>query len=129
MKKTISNPWTWQHARSYVQAVAVTDVSSTLYCAGQAAIHPDGTTSDGDMAMQLTLAIQNLEEVIQQADFSCAGIVRLNIYTTSSAEFMQHFDILQQWVEKHDIRQATSLIEVNGLFENLLVELEATVVK
>lgn len=129
MEKNITNPWLWQDARSYVQAVEVKNATSTLYCAGQAAIHADGTSSNGSMDEQLQLAINNLEELITQANFACSGIVRLNVYTTSSALFMAHFGILQQWVEKHGIKQATSLIEVKGLFENLQVELEATVVK
>lgn len=41
---------------------------------------------------------------------------------------MQHFPILQAWLVKHKIQQASIVIEVNKLFENLTVELEATVV-
>ena len=35
----------------------------------------------------------------------------------------------QGWIAKHGIRQATTLIEVKGLFQSLTIELEATVVK
>lgn len=42
---------------------------------------------------------------------------------------MQHFPILQEWLVKHKIQQATTVLEVKGLFENLTVELEATVIK
>lgn len=129
MEKRIINPWQWQDERSYVQAVEVKQAESTLYCSGQAAVHADGQSSTDDMKTQLTLAIQNLEKVISEAGYKCKGIVRLNILTTSSAEFFTCFDILQDWIAKHGIKQATTLFEVKTLFETLKVELEATVVK
>ena len=129
MEKRIINPWKWQDARNYVQAVEVKQVAGTLYCAGQAAVHADGTSSNADMKTQLLLAIQNLEQVITEAGYECKNIVRLNILTTSSAELFTCFDVLQNWIVKHGIKQATTLFEVPALFETLKVELEATVVK
>ncbi|MFD2969565.1 RidA family protein [Sphingobacterium bambusae] len=129
MEKIASSPWTWQDARSYVQAVEVKQVESTLYCAGQAAVDADGISSRAGMREQLEIAIANVEKVIAHAGFACAGIVRLNVYTVSAAALMENFDVLQAWLNKHGIQQSTSLIEVKGLFETLQVELEATVVK
>lgn len=129
MEKRIINPWKWQKERSYVQAVEVKNVTSTLYVSGQTAISADGTSSNADMKTQLTLAIENLEQVITQANFECSGIVRLNIYTTNTVELWPNFSILQEWIAKHGIQQATTLMEVKSLFETLTVELEATVVK
>jgi 2-iminobutanoate/2-iminopropanoate deaminase len=129
MEKRIINPWKWQDARNYVQAVEVKQVTGTLYCAGQAAVHADGTSSNPDMKTQLLLAIQNLEQVITEAGYECKNIVRLNVLTTSSAELFTCFDVLQNWIVKQGIKQATTLFEVPTLFETLKVELEATVVK
>ncbi|MCS4301852.1 RidA family protein [Chryseobacterium sp. BIGb0232] len=129
MKKRIINPWKWQNERSYAQAVEVKNVESTLYCSGQAAIDPDGTSSNEDMKSQLEQAIANLEEVITAAGYECRGIVRLNIYTTSTQELWPHFPVLQEWIAAHNIEQAVTMLEVNGLFETLKVELEATVVQ
>lgn len=129
MEKRIINPWQWQDERSYVQAVEVKNASGTLYCAGQAAVHPDGRSSTDDMKTQLLLAIQNLEQVITEAGYECKNIVRLNILTTSSEEFFTCFHILQDWIAKHGIKQASTFYEVKILFETLKVELEATVVK
>jgi 2-iminobutanoate/2-iminopropanoate deaminase len=129
MEKRVINPWKWQNEHSYVQAVEVKNVTSTLYVSGQTAISADGTSSNADMKTQLTLAIENLEQVITQANFECSGIVRLNIYTTNTADLWPNFSILQEWIEKHGIQQATTLMEVKSLFETLTVELEATVVK
>lgn len=129
MEKRIINPWTWQDQRSYVQAVEVTNVTATLYCSGQAAVHADGTSSTDDMKTQLLLAMQNLEQVITEAGYEPKNIVRLNVLTTSADELWTHFGTLQEWIVKHDIKQATTLFEVPKLFETLKVELEATAVK
>jgi enamine deaminase RidA (YjgF/YER057c/UK114 family) len=129
MEKRTVNPWKWQEERSYSQAVEVKNVESTLYCSGQAAIDPDGTSSDKDMKSQLEQAIANLEEVISTAGYEYSGIVRLNIYTTSTEELWPYFPILQEWIAQHKIQQVVTMLEVKGLFETLKVELEATVVK
>ena len=124
------NPWTWQEQLSYVQAVEVTETKGTLYCAGQAAVHADGTSSNADMRTQLELAIQNLETVISEAGYECGNIVRLTIYTTSSDEFIKNcFDLFQNFVAKHGMKQAVTLLQVVALNETLNVELEATVVR
>jgi enamine deaminase RidA (YjgF/YER057c/UK114 family) len=129
MEKRVINPWKWQDERSYVQAVEVKNPSGTLYVSGQTAISPEGISSNEDMKSQITLALKNLEQVITEAGYECNGIVRLNIYTTNTAELWPHFNIIQDWVKLHNIKQATTLLEVKSLFETLKVELEATVVK
>jgi 2-iminobutanoate/2-iminopropanoate deaminase len=129
MEKRIINPWQWQDQRSYVQAVEVKQAEGTLYVSGQTAINADGQASTGDMKSQLIQTIQNLEQVINEAGYESKNIVRLNIYTTSSAELFACFDIFQDWIGKHGIKQTSTLLEVKTLFETLKVELEATVVK
>ena len=129
MQKREINPWQWQDARSYVQAVEVKHAESTLYVSGQTAISAAGHSSTADMETQLRQAIENLEQVIGEAGYECRNIVRLNIYTTSSEELWPHFGVLQSWIADNGIRQATTLVEVTALFETLKVELEATVVK
>ncbi|PVH27200.1 RidA family protein [Sphingobacterium corticibacter] len=129
MEKNAINPWTWSAARSYSQAVEVKNVAGTLYVSGQTAINEHGISSDADMKTQLVESIANLEKVVLTAGYELKNIVRLNIYTTSTADLFQHFELLQQWINKHEIQQASTVLEVKGLFETLTVELEATVVK
>jgi 2-iminobutanoate/2-iminopropanoate deaminase len=129
MEKSIINPWEWQDQRSYVQAVEVKNVASTLYVSGQTAISADGISSNKSMDVQLIQALENLEKVISQAGFQNNGIVRLNIYTTCTAELWPHFNILQNWIAKNSVKTAVTMLEVKSLFETLKVELEATVVK
>jgi 2-iminobutanoate/2-iminopropanoate deaminase len=129
MEKKVINPWEWQDQRSYVQAVEVKHSESTLYISGQTAINAVGESSNADMKSQLKIAIQNLEQVISEAGYDPQNIVKLNIYTTSTAELLSCFDVFQEWVAKHGMKQASTVLEVKGLFETLKVELEATVVK
>ena len=81
------------------------------------------------MATQIKIAVQNLEQLITASGYECKNIVRLNVYHTGSAAFFEHFNILQDWVMQHGMKQATTVMEVKNLFETLTVELEATVVK
>jgi len=129
MEKRIINPWGWQDERSYVQAVEAKHVESTLYISGQTAISDDGISSNDDMKTQLIKALQNLETVISKAGYKPGGIVRLNIYTTSTSELLSNFKIFQDWAVRNGVKQALTLLEVKSLFETLKVELEATVVK
>ena len=129
MEKRIINPWQWQDERSYVQAVEVKHAESTLYVSGQAAVHADGQSSTDDMKSQLIEALQNLESVISEAGYEPRNIVRLNVYTTSTAELWPHFPVFQDWIARHGIKQALTLLEVQSLFETLKIEFEATVVK
>ena len=114
METRIINPWQWQDQRGYAQAVEVTHATSTLYCSGQTAIDADGQSSAADMKTQLIQTLQNLERVIREAGYEPKNIVRLNIYTTSSAELFPCFDVLQDWVTKHGMKQATTLLEVKA---------------
>ncbi|MBP1225481.1 RidA family protein [Flavobacterium sp. 1355] len=129
MEKRVINPWNWQDARSYVQAVEVTNVKGTLYVSGQTAIDDDGISSKADMRNQLLQTIENLEKVIYNSNYELKNIVRLNIYTTDSASLFENFDVLQNWIQKNEIKQSSTVLEVKSLFETLKVELEATVVK
>jgi 2-iminobutanoate/2-iminopropanoate deaminase len=123
------NPWKWQDARSYSQAVEVKNVEGTLYVSGQTAIDDDGNSSAEDMKIQLIKSLANLERVINEAGYSCSNIVKLNVYTTSTEELWPHFPIFQDWIKKHDTKQALTLLEVVSLFETLKVEIEAIVIK
>ena len=130
MQKRTIDPWPWGEHTNSVQAVEIKQAEGTLYCSGQVAIDADGRPSAADMRTQFLLTLQNLEQLIRESGYECAGIVRLNVFTTSIQEFFTTcVDLYQGWVAKHGIKQATTLVEVQGLYATLTVELEATVVK
>lgn len=130
MEKRTIDPWKWGEQTNSVQAVEVTNVAGTLYCSGQVAIDANGIPSNADMRSQLIQTIANLEQLINEAGYECENIVRLNIYTTSTQEFFATcMDIYVPFLQKYDIKQATTLLCIKELFATLSIELEATVVK
>lgn len=130
MQKTTFDPWAWGKNTNSVQAVEVKQQEGTLYCSGQVAIDSNGMPSSADMRSQLIQTIANLEQLISESGYACENIVRLNIYTTSTDDFFTScMDVYVPFLQKYGIKQATSLLEVKGLFATLTVELEATVVR
>lgn len=130
MEKQTFDPWTWGKNTNSVQAVEVKNVTGTLYCSGQAALDANGIPSSADMRSQLIQTIANLEQLIGESGYECKNIVRLNVYTTSVEEFFKTcMDVYIPFIQRHGLRQATTLLEVKGLFATLTVELEATAVK
>ena len=129
MEKKVINPWKWQDARNYVQAIEVKHADSTLYVSGQCAINDEGISSIADMRTQIFHTIENLEKVILQSGYEVKDLVRLNIYTTDSSELFENFDVIQQWLSKNKVQQTSTVLEVKALFETLQVELEATLAK
>ncbi|MXO06775.1 RidA family protein [Flavobacterium sp. HBTb2-11-1] len=129
MEKRVINPWKWQDARNYVQAVDVSNAKGTLYVSGQTAIDENGISSNADMRTQLLKTLENLEKVIRNAGYELKNIVRLNVYTTDSVSLFENFDVFQKWIQKNEIKQTSTVLEVKSLFETLKVELEATVVR
>ena len=130
MQKTSFDPWAWGKNTNSVQAVEVKQPEATLYCSGQVAIDENGVPSSADMRSQLIQTIANLEQLLDQSGYECKNIVRLNIYTTSTQEFFTTcMDVYVPFIQKYGIQQATTLLEVKGLFATLTVELEATAVK
>lgn len=130
MEKQSFDPWAWGKNTNSVQAVEVKQATGTLYCSGQVAIDANGVPSNADMRSQLIQTIANLEQLIQESGYACKNIVRLNVYTTSTQDFFTTcMDVYVPFLQKNGIQQATTLLEVKGLFATLTVELEATVVK
>lgn len=130
MEKQAFDPWEWGKNTNSAQAVEVKNVTGTLYCSGQVAIDAYGIPSNTDMRSQLIQTIANLEQLIRESGYECKNIVRLNVYTTSVQDFFTTcMDVYVPFLHKHNIHQASTLLEVKGLFATLTVELEATVVK
>ncbi len=130
MQKATFDPWAWGKNTNSVQAVEIKNPEGTLYCSGQVAVDENGVPSSEDMRSQLIQTIANLEQLIKVSGYQNSGIVRLNIYTTSVQEFFTTcMDVYVPFLKINGIEQATTLLEVKGLFATLTIELEATVVK
>lgn len=121
------NPWTWQDALGYAQAVEVNEATRTLYLAGQAAMDAEGRPSEADMAGQIAQTMDNVEAVLREAGYSFADVVRLNVYTTSVGECLAQFGGIVGRLAPHGCRPSSTLLGVTALaFPSLKVEIEVT---
>jgi 2-iminobutanoate/2-iminopropanoate deaminase len=130
MQKRTIDPWAWGKNTNSVQAVEIKNSEATLYCSGLVAIDENGAPVSGDMRTQLQQTFKNLTQLVTEAGYELSGIARLNVYTTSTQEFFTTcMDVYVPFLQSHAIQQATTLLEVKGLFAGLTIEVEATVVK
>jgi enamine deaminase RidA (YjgF/YER057c/UK114 family) len=127
MERTAVNPSSWSVNLGFDQAELVEGHRRELICSAQDAVDASGNAQHpGDMAAQLGLALDNLEEVLAGADMTLANVVRLNFYTTDMEGLLQHFSVVNERFEGTDVRFATTVLGVARLFPQLVVALEAT---
>ena len=124
------NPWMWQDAMSFSQAVDARGVQRVLCCAGQTSVDADGNVLHaGDMAAQVTQAFKNLEAVLSQAGLTLANVVRLNYYVTDMQAFVDAGPVVGALLQSCRVKPSGTLLGVASLFHpNVLVEIEATAV-
>ncbi len=132
MERRAINPWTWQDAMGFVQAVELGPAKRTLLCSGQTSVDANGAPLHaGNMAAQLEQAVANLETVLLAGGFDLTDVVRLNYYTTDVDAFMQGAAAggLMRLVEV-SCHPSSTLLGVARLFHpDLMVEIEATAMK
>ncbi|RFU39601.1 RidA family protein [Actinomadura logoneensis] len=130
MERTAVNPWPWSVELGYNQGELVSGHTRTLYCAGQAAMGPDGTPRHaGDMAAQLASSLDNLEAVLGEAGMGLADLVRLNVYTTDVDRCFEHYGVLAARLGAAGVAPSTTMLGVARLaLPDLMVELEGTAV-
>ena len=130
MTRQIINPWSWQEQAGFVQGHAVGGGGRTIYCAGQTSVDADGNpVNGGDMAAQMTQALDNVETVLRESGSSLADVVRLNYYTTDVDAFLATQEVLVARLREAGCRPTATLLGVSRLaFPPLLVEIEATAV-
>jgi enamine deaminase RidA (YjgF/YER057c/UK114 family) len=124
------NPWQWQDAFSFSQAIETQGHTRVLRCAGQTSTNANGEPQHaGDMAAQVTLAMDNLETVLKAADMTLANVVRLHLYTTDVDKFLEHYGSAAGRLAAAGVQPAVTLIGVARLFAaDIMVEIEAEAV-
>jgi enamine deaminase RidA (YjgF/YER057c/UK114 family) len=131
MEQRKVNPWTWQDAYGFSQAIEVSGGERVLYCAGQTSTGADGQSLHGDdMAAQTGQALDNLETVLREAGMSVANVVRVNYYVTDVDRYlMEGAALVGQRFGAAGIQPAGTLLGISRLaFPELLIEIEATAV-
>jgi enamine deaminase RidA (YjgF/YER057c/UK114 family) len=130
MERTVINPWPWSVAMGFNQGEVVQGAERVLFCAGQTSVDAEGNPQHaGDMAAQISLALDNLEAVLAAAGMSLSNVVRLNIYTTDVDAFFANFGTTMSRTQAANVAPPGTLLGVARLaFPDLMVELEATAV-
>jgi len=131
MERRIINVGSWQDQFGFAQAVEAIGAQRMLFCTGQTATDPTGTPAHpGEMAAQVSMALDNLETLLGQGGFTLADVVRLQIFTTDMDAFLDVFPAVKSRLEQASCRCAQTLIGVVRLAApTLLVEVEATAVQ
>lgn len=128
MKRKPINPWDWSLQLGFNQAELIEGQRRTLVCSGQAAMNAEGAPQHpGDLATQLSLALDNLEEVLGGAGMTLSNVIRLIIYTTDVDEFLRNGEVLGERLSAAKVLPPATLLGVNRLaFSELMIEIEAT---
>ena len=81
----------------------------------------------GDMAAQLDLAFDNLEQVLAAAGMSLRQVARLNYYVTDLPAFFAASGVVARRLQDLDCKPAGTLLGVSALHDPaIMVEIEAT---
>jgi enamine deaminase RidA (YjgF/YER057c/UK114 family) len=128
MQRAPVNPWPWSLGFAFNQAELIEGHRRVLVCSGQTATDGDGQPQHpGDMAAQLTLALDNLETVLAAAGLGLADVVRLGVFTTDVDRLLEDYQVVVGRLEAAGVRPPSTLLGVTRLAApELLVELEAT---
>jgi enamine deaminase RidA (YjgF/YER057c/UK114 family) len=130
VERQVINPWSWQDQFGFVQANLVSEGERVLYCSGQTSVDAEGNpVHGGDMAAQLSQALDNLETVLEQAGARLSDVVRLDYYVTDVEALAAAQESVSLRLAEANCRPASTLLVVAGLaLPELMVELEATAV-
>lgn len=128
MQRTAVNPWDWSLKLGYNQAEVIEGVTRHVICAGQTAVDGEGMPQHpGDMRNQISLSLDNLEAVLNDAGMDLSHVIRLGIYTTDVDEALKNFDLLGMRFGPRQVAPPMTLLGVTRLaVPGLLFEIEAT---
>lgn len=111
----------------YHRAVRVDAPQSWLFVSGHEARGDDGAiVHRGDMAGQIELTVQRLEQTVNEAGMTMADVVQIRIFTTDLAACKAHYDVLLDGLAARGCEPASLLAEVGALSDpDMLIEIEA----
>lgn len=128
MQRTAVNPWDWSIKLGYNQAEVIEGAKRHVICAGQTAVDGAGNPlHPGDMRAQISVALDNLETVLDAAGMNLSHVTRLGIYSTDVDAALMNLDLMGQRFGPHQVAPPMTLLGVTRLaIPGLLFEIEAT---
>jgi enamine deaminase RidA (YjgF/YER057c/UK114 family) len=126
MRKNFSSGAKWEDIVGYSRAVRV---GNHLEVTGTVAVdETGGVVGQNDFFRQTEYAIQKIEKVLKQADFSMEDVVRTRIFVTDISHWEEVGKAHHRFFGK--IKPATTMVEVKALIApEYLVEIEVTAIK
>jgi enamine deaminase RidA (YjgF/YER057c/UK114 family) len=123
MRTNLSSGTPWEALAGYSRAVRL---GSSIWVSGTTASDEAGQAHGEDAVAQTRYILHKIEAVLHEAGASLADVVRTRVY-------IAHLDDWEGVARVHGevfgtIRPANSLIQVAGLVEGRLVEIEADAV-
>jgi enamine deaminase RidA (YjgF/YER057c/UK114 family) len=120
-RQLVSSNTPWETLAGYSRAIRV---GSQVWVSGTTASDASGQLHGGDSAYEQTrYIIDKIDRALREAGASLADVVRTRIYITRMDDWREvaraHGEVFR------DIRPANTLIQVAGLVDGRLVEIEA----
>ena len=109
----------WEPLMGYSRAVQAGPFVVVSGCVG---ILPDGTYPEG-LADQTRRCVARIAEALAAFDATLAQVIKVRIYTTELGRWKEIASVMGPTFE--EIRPANLLVEVSGLVDGALVEIEA----
>ena len=130
MQRRTINPTPWLQSFNMNHAIEVKGGERTLYLSGQTSTAPDASAlHPGDLVAQFQTAYDNLKAALSEAKMETTHIVRMNIYTTDVALFMEKAEEIIPIFAADGVEPVCTLLGISALYDpDLMVEIEATAV-
>ena len=134
MKRTAVNPTDWGLRWSMNQAEVVEGLERYLHFSGQVALVSDPESElgvrvvgEGDLRAQFEAALNNIDEILDQAGMSRNNLLSLRFFTTDVDGVMANYDVYSNWISGSDVMPPQTLLGVSRLaLPELMIEVEAT---
>ena len=109
---------------AYSQAV---ETEGMLFISGQIPIEPESNEIVEGVKKQTEQVLNNLKEILNEADYSLAEVVKTEIFISDMNNFEEINKIYAQYFKEEE--PARACVEVGRLPKDVLVEISATAVK
>lgn len=115
----IQTPNAPQAIGPYSQAIKVNDM---VYTSGQIAITPEGELVPRDIKLQTRQVLENLQNVLFEANSSLDEVIKVTIYLEDMNDFGVVNVIYAEYFGEH--KPARSTVAVKTLPKNVMVEMD-----